>query len=86
MQIAINVDDTTIADKILDYLKGFKQNITIETLNNKEVSDTYLNSQQYVKDKISLETTLENITSQKTTLSKIDNKFWDDMDKVIESA
>jgi len=85
MQIAIDVKDVAIADKILSYLKSFKQDISVDTVDDMP-TNTYLNSKQFLKDKVSLENTLQNITSKKTTLNEVDDTFWDDMDKVIAGA
>ncbi len=85
MQIAIDVKDVAVADKILSYLKSFKQDVSVNTMDDMP-TDAYLNSKQFLKDKVSLENTLQNITSKKTTLSDVDDNFWDDMDKVIVGA
>jgi len=85
MQIAINVNDGTVANQILAYLKNFKEDVFVETLED-AVFETYLRSTQFIKDRDRLHKTLADVTSEQTTLSLVDDKFWDDMDKVIESA
>jgi len=86
MQIAINVHDTTIANKILAYLKKFKDNeVVIETLEDSSFSN-YQQSEQFQKDRDSLHQTLQEVISEPSTLLEVDAKFWSDMDKVIESA
>ncbi|MFA6136998.1 MAG: hypothetical protein WC667_02815 [Sulfurimonas sp.] len=86
MQIAINVNDSTIAEKILDYLKSFKKDVTIETYNDADTLKSYMNTQQFQEERDSLHETLSNIKSEKTTLREVDDNFWNDMDKVIVSA
>ena len=86
MQIAIDVEDSAVAHKILDYLKKFKEKVNVQTLDSSGELNTYLKSEQFRKDRDSLHDTLDNIKSGKTPLSKIDDTFWDDMDKVIDSA
>ena len=86
MQIAINVNDATVASKILAYLKKFKQeDVVFETLDDTSF-ETYLKSQQFQKDRDSLHQTLADVTSGKSKLSTVDASFWSEMDKVIESA
>ena len=86
MQIAINVNDTTVASQILAYLKNFKkEDVFVETLED-ATFETYLKSTQFIKDRDRLHKTLADVTSERATLSLADDKFWDDMDKVIESA
>ena len=86
MQIAINVNDSTIAEKILDYLKSFKKDVTIETYNDADALKSYMNTQKFQDNRNSLHETLSNIKSRKTTLHEVDDNFWNDMDKVIASA
>ena len=86
MQIAINVNNLTTANKIFAYLKKFKpEEVVIETFEDSSF-DNYLQSDQFNKDKDSLHKTLRDVTSKKTKLLEVDTKFWSDMDKVIESA
>ena len=86
MQIAINVNDATVASKILAYLKKFKQEeVVFETLEDTSL-EMYLQSQQFQKDRDSLHQTLVDVTSGKSKLSTVDASFWSEMDKVIESA
>ncbi len=86
MQIAINVSDAIVASKILAYLKKFKQEeVLFETFENTSF-ETYMQSEQFQKDKDSLRQTLTDITSEKSKLSTMDANFWREMDKVIESA
>lgn len=86
MQIAINVNDATVASKILAYLKSFKQEeVFFETLEDSSF-ETYVQSEQFQKDKESLQQTLADVTSGKSKLSPIDASFWNKIDKVIESA
>ena len=82
MQIAIDVEDATVAQKILHYLHTFKKDVTVHTLD----PEKYLNSQQFEQDQNRLHKTLENIKRGSTQLTSLDDSFWDDMDKVIESA
>ena len=86
MQIAININDTTVASKILDYLKSFKQGqVQIETSEDLAF-DSYLKSKEYQQDRKSLHQTLSQLNSNENLLSEVDAKFWSDMDKAIESA
>lgn len=85
MQIAINVNDKTVASQILAYLKNFKEDVFVETLED-AAFETYLRSTQFIKDRDRLHKTLADVRSEQTTLSLVDDKFWDDMEKVIESA
>jgi len=86
MQIAINVNDATVASKILAYLKKFKQEeVIFETLEDSSL-EMYLQSQQFQKDRDTLHRTLTEVTSGKSKLATLDAKFWSEMDKVIESA
>jgi len=83
MQIAINVNDNTIATQILQFLERFNQNIEIKT---DVSSNTYLTSQQFKDDKNELDQVLKSIKSSASSTTPIDSKFWDDMERVIESA
>ena len=86
MQIAININDSTVASKILDYLKSFKQEqVQIETSEDLAF-DSYLKSKEFQQDRKSLHQTLNQLNSDETSLSEVDAKFWSDMDKAIESA
>jgi len=86
MQIAINVNDATVASKILAYLKKFNQEeVTFETLEGASL-DIYQQSQQFQKDRDALQQTLEDIISGKAKLSTVDDKFWNKMDEVITNA
>ena len=82
MQIAIDVEDATVAQKILQYLQTFKKDVKVHTLDTTK----YLSSKQFKQDQKKLHKTLENIKSGSTQLTALDDSFWDDMDKVIESA
>ena len=82
MQIAIDVEDATVAQKILQYLQTFKKDVKVHTLDTTK----YLSSKQFEQDQNKLHKTLENIKSGSTQLTALDDSFWDDMDKVIESA
>ena len=81
MQIAIDVEDATVAQKILQYLQSFKNDVKVHTLDTANLS-----SKQFEQDQNKLQKTLENIKSGDTQLAVLDDSFWDDMDKVIESA
>ncbi len=85
MQISINVPDENIASKILTYLKEFKrEEVAIETVENS--FDAYQRSEKFKQDRSALNKTLKDIKSKKISLTKIDKNFWNNMDKVIESA
>ncbi len=77
MQIAINVNDSSIANKILDFLNDFKKEISITTSKDDEA---------FLKNRESLHNIYKNITSSEQTLQKIDDDFWDEMDSVIKNA
>lgn len=86
MQIAINVNDATVASKILTYLKKFNQEeVTFEMLEDASL-DIYQHTQQFQKDRDALHQTLEDIISGKAKLSTVDDKFWNKMDEVIANA
>jgi hypothetical protein len=86
MHIAINVNDATVANKILTYLKKFKkEEVVFETLEDASLK-TYLESERFQKDRESLHQTLADVTSGKSKLLTIDAHFWNEMDNVIESA
>lgn len=86
MQIAINVNDAAVASKILAYLKKFKQEeVVFQTLEDPSL-ETYMQSEQFQKDKESLHQTLADVTSGKSELLPIDASFWSKIDKVIEST
>ena len=85
MQISISVPDENIASKILAYLKEFKrEEVAIETVENS--FDAYQRSEKFKQDRSALNKTLKDIKSKKSALTKIDKNFWNNMDKVIESA
>lgn len=77
MQIAIDVNDNSIANKILDFLNDFKKEISITTSKDDET---------FLKNRESLQKIYKNITSSEQTLQKIDDDFWDEMDSVIKNA
>ena len=82
MQIAIDVEDASVAQKILQYLQTLKKDVKVHTLD----TEKYLASKQFGQDQKKLHKTLENIQNNPTSLMTLDDSFWDDMDRVIESA
>lgn len=77
MQIAINVNDASIANKILDFLSNFKKDVDITTFKDDEA---------FIKNRESLQKIYSDVTLQNQTLEKIDDNFWDEMDNVIKNA
>ncbi|PNV82692.1 MAG: hypothetical protein C0627_09195 [Sulfurimonas sp.] len=77
MHIAIDVNDTSIANKILDFLKNFNQEIDIRT--SKDDAD-------FIKNRDSLHKIYKEVTAPNHNLQKLDDTFWDDMDNVIKNA
>jgi len=77
MHIAIDVNDNSVANKILDFLNDFKKEISITTSKDDEI---------FLKNRESLQKIYKNITSSKQTLQKVDDDFWDEMDSVIKNA
>ena len=86
MQIAINVDDKNIAKQILDLLKTFKNDIKIETSNDDISIEDYQKSELFQKDKAELNQIFYDVQSNKSSLSPVDDTFWDNMDKLIQRA
>jgi hypothetical protein len=86
MQIAINVDDKNIAKQILDLLKTFKNDIKIETSNDDFSIEDYQKSELFQKDKTELNQIFYDVQSNKSSLSPVDDTFWDNMDKLIQRA
>ena len=87
MQIAINVDDKIVANQILSYLQSFHKKIQIATSGGEDISfESYSKSRQFIKDKDELRQIFDDIQSNKTSITAVDEKFWNDMDKVIERA
>jgi len=85
MQIAINVNDSSVANQILAYLQNFKEKVLVETLED-ATFESYLKSIQFIKDKERLHKTVADISSEQATLSLVDDTFWDEMDSIIESV
>jgi len=67
-------------------LKKFKQEEVVFETSEDNSLETYLQSQQFQKDRDSLHQTLSDVTSGESKLSPMDANFWSEMDKVIESA
>jgi len=87
MRIAINVDDKIVANQILGYLQSFHKKIQIVTSGGEDISfESYAKSRQFIKDKNELHQIFDDIQSNKTSIAAVDEKFWSDMDKVIERA
>lgn len=86
MQIAINVNDKNIAKQILDLLKTFKNDIKIETSNDDFSMEDYQKSELFQKDKAELNQIFYDVQSNKSSLSPVDDAFWDNMDKLIQRA
>lgn len=81
MQIAINVNDTTIATQILNYLQQFKKSVDVQTL-----SDDYLYSKQFQKDKQHLHKAYSQIKSNPSTLKAVDARYWESLYEMIRSS
>jgi sugar-specific transcriptional regulator TrmB len=77
MHIAIDVNDSSVANKILEFLNGFKKEVTITTSKDDEA---------FLKNRESLQKIYKNITSSSQTLQSVDDEFWDEMDSVIKNA
>ncbi|MFA5455225.1 MAG: hypothetical protein WC272_07890 [Sulfurimonas sp.] len=77
MQIAINVNDASIANKILDFLSNFKKDVDITTFRDDET---------FIKNRESLQKIYSDVASKSKNLEKIDDNFWDEMDNVIKNA
>lgn len=81
MQIAIDVNDTTIADKILDYLKSFKKDVKIETYDEDSLLKSYQNSKQFTKDRELLHSRLDEYKNNHSSFTEITDNFWLDTEK-----
>lgn len=77
MQIAINVNDASIANKILDFLSNFKKDVDITTFKDDET---------FIKNRESLQKIYSDVASKSKNLEKIDDNFWNEMDNVIKNA
>jgi hypothetical protein len=77
MQIAINVNDASIANKILDFLSNFKKDVDITTFRDDET---------FIKNRESLQKIYSDVASKSKNLEKIDDNFWNEMDNVIKNA
>ena len=77
MQIAINVNDASIANKILDFLSNFKKDVDITTFKDDET---------FIKNRESLQKIYSDAASKSKNLEKIDDNFWNEMDNVIKNA
>ncbi|MGE0737924.1 hypothetical protein [Sulfurimonas sp.] len=77
MQIAIDVNDSSVASKILDFLNNFKQEIRITTSRDDAT---------FLKNRESLQKTYNDITTSKESLQNVDDAFWDEMDSVIQNG
>jgi sugar-specific transcriptional regulator TrmB len=77
MHIAIDVNDSSIANKILDFLNDFKKEVTIST---------YKDDETFLKNRDSLQKIYKDINESNQTLQGIDDEFWDEMDSVIKNA
>jgi len=77
MHIAIDVNDTSIANTILDFLNGFKSEVRVTASKEDE---------NFFSDRESLQNIYKNITSSTQTLKEVDDSFWNEMDSVIKNA
>ena len=77
MHIAIDVNDPSVAQKILHYLKSFKNEIAV---------DAFENDEEFEKNKQSLHTIYNSIKNSPENLHALDNDFWDEMDSAIKNA
>ena len=76
MQIAINVDDKIVANQILNYLQSFHKKIQIVTNNAEDISfESYAKSRQFIKDKDELRQIFDDIQSNKTSVTVVDERF-----------
>lgn len=77
MHIAIDVNDASVANKILDFLNGFKGEVKITASKEDE---------KFFSDRESLQNIYKNVTASQHNVKEIDDSFWDAMDKVIRNA
>ncbi|GEM_PF-2919571 len=77
MHIAIDVNDTSIANTILDFLNRFKGEVKITTSKEDE---------KFYSDRESLQNIYKNITSSEQNVKTVDDSFWNEMDSVIRNA
>lgn len=77
MHIAIDVNDASVAEKILQFLQGFKNEVVIT---QQESTTSYLEQKESLH-KIYNETKKPDFQSH-----ELNQEFWDEMDAVIKNA
>ncbi|MGD9719044.1 MAG: hypothetical protein AB7U24_07390 [Sulfurimonadaceae bacterium] len=77
MHIAIDVNDATVAEKILQFLQNFKNEVVVTQEEN---------SPSYLKQRESLHKIYKETKSSDFEAQELNQEFWDDMDAVIKNA